>query len=351
MESKIWIVGLRNDERTTENISIALENSIWGMKNAGEHRNIKAGDSVIFLIGVSIKNIDDMRKNNIYADPDNIFPNYTNALLTDAFVGEFKFTVDSVLYGKITTDFFIDESEIWPPRITKKKDKKTGEDIIKENYYANRFKWILTHRSSDVLLTPAQTNIQFHSNIIRALRSKRLEQSSITDIEEASLLSLLTEVEYDSQDEDEYQRLVEKLPAITLKSGPIDAPQKLNANVSDKGRWSRKGSIAKSAIESANFYCEIDPTHKTFISRVTNNNFVEAHHLIPMEMQDKFNFSLDVPENILSLCPNCHSMFHHSHENDVKKLLGDVFNQRKNGLIDRGLSISLDELVGFYVKF
>ncbi|MGY3909629.1 HNH endonuclease [Aeromonas piscicola] len=350
MARKIWTVGLRNDERTAENIGIALDHSIWGMMNAGEHKNIKAGDAVIFLIGVSINNIDDMRKNPIYADPNNIFPNYKNELLIREFVEEFKFKVDTVLYGDVNTNFFIDNSEVWPPRVTKKNDKKTGEEITKENYYANRFKWTLTHQASDVLLTPTQTNIEFHSNVIKALRSKRLEQSTVTDIEETTLLSLLTEIEPSSPDEDEYQSLVEKLPAVPLKPGPIEVPQKLNANASEKGKWSRKGSMAKSALESANFDCEVDQTHKTFTSRVTNNNFVEAHHLIPMEMQDKIKFSLDVPENILSLCPNCHSMFHHSHVVDVINLLEYFFNQRKERLIERGINITLDELVGFYVK-
>lgn len=350
MTRKIWTVGLRNDERTAENIEIALEHSIWGMMNAGEHKNIKAGDAVIFLIGVSINNIDDMRKNPIYADPNNIFPNYKNELLSKEFIEEFKFKVDSVLYGDIDTNFFIDNTEVWPPRVTKKNNKKTEQEITKENYYANRFKWTLTHQASNVLLTSTQANIEFHSNVIKALRSKRLEQSTVTDIEEASLLSLLTEIECNSPDEEAYQNLVEKLPAVTLKPGPIDLPQKLNPNASEKGKWSRKGSIAKSAIESANFNCEVDQTHKTFTSRVTNNNFVEAHHLIPMEMQDKVKFSLDVPENILSLCPNCHSMFHHSHAVDVKKLLKHFFNQRKDSLMERGIKITIDELVKFYVK-
>lgn len=350
MERKIWTVGLRNDERTADNICIALDNAIWGMMNAGEHKNIKAGDSVIFLIGVSINNLSDMRKNPIYAAPNNVFPNYKNELLTREFVEAFTFRVDLVLYGDINTDFFIDESEVWPPRVTKRNDKKTGKEIIQENYYTNRFKWKVTHRASDVLLTPTHTNVEFHSNIIKALRSKRLEQSTVTDIEEASLLSLLTEIECNSPDEEEYQNLVEKLPAVTLKPGPIDLPQKLNPNASEKGKWSRKGSIAKNAIESANFNCEVDQTHKTFTSRVTNNNFVEAHHLIPMEMQDKVKFSLDVPENILSLCPNCHSMFHHSHAVDVKNLLKHFFNQRKDSLMERGINITIDELVKFYVK-
>lgn len=350
MTRKIWTVGLRNDERTADNIEIALEHSIWGMMNAGEHKNIKAGDAVIFLIGVSINNIDDMRKNPIFVDKNNFFPNYKNKLLSKEFIEEFEFKVDSVLYGDIDTNFFIDNTEVWPPRVKKKNNKKTGQEITKENYYANRFKWTLTHQASDVLLTSTQTNIEFHSNIIKALRSKRLEQSTVTGIEEASLISLLTEIEPSIPDEDEYQSLVEKLPAVSIKPGPIDVPQKLNSNASENGKWSRKGSIAKIALESANFDCEVDQTHKTFTSRVTNKNFVEAHHLIPMEMQDKIEFSLDVPENILSLCPNCHSMFHHSHTVDVRKLLKYFFNQRKDCLIGRGINITLDELVGFYVK-
>jgi 5-methylcytosine-specific restriction protein A len=33
---------------------------------------------------------------------------------------------------------------------------------------------------------------------------------------------------------------------------------------------------------------------------------MKAHHMIPMEYQDYFTYSIDVPENVISLCPNCH---------------------------------------------
>ncbi|MFE4354224.1 hypothetical protein [Peribacillus butanolivorans] len=48
-----------------------------------------------------------------------------------------------------------------------------------------------------------------------------------------------------------------------------------------KKKWKSNPSVAKEALELVNYRCEIDPFHETFISEVTGDNFVEAHHLIP----------------------------------------------------------------------
>lgn len=349
MDKRVWTVGLRNDETTEQNIGIALEHAIWGMKNAGIHKEIKTGDTVVFLIGVSIHNIEEMRENDVYSDPDNIFPNYKNELLTPNFVNLFEFQVDSILYGTITSDFFIDQTEVWPPRIDTRVDKKTGEELVKKNYFANRFKWTLTHQGQDKLLTVEESNFDFHANIIKALRSKRVEPCHIHSERLATLLSMLTEVQEELIDEEAYQGAIETAPTTIIPGGPIKAPQKAE-NSGASGKWPRKAGIAKNALESASFKCERDAEHKTFISRVTNENFVEAHHLVPMERQNDFDVSLDVPENILSLCPNCHSMFHHSHHADIIPLVSQFFDERKSALKERGIHIELEKLVGYYVK-
>ncbi|MGL4999965.1 MAG: HNH endonuclease [Cetobacterium sp.] len=50
------------------------------------------------------------------------------------------------------------------------------------------------------------------------------------------------------------------------------------------------------------------------MSGTTNKQYMEAHHLIPMNAQDSFKNSLDVLGNVVSLCPNCHRMIHHGDE-------------------------------------
>lgn len=348
MDCKTWTVALRNSDLSTRNIQIALDNAIWGMKNAGIHKNIKAGDKVVFLIGVSIDNIEDLRSDAIYSDPKNVFPNYKNEILSPSFVEKFKFKVDRVLFGTIVTDFFIDDSEVWPPKEDEKVDKKTGAKVIKKNYFANRFGWTLTHQTEDLLLAVNDSNLEFHSNVIKALRSKRVEPSNLSSIELDSILSKLSQINPVQITEEDYQNSIENAKPRSLKSGPQDVPNKSEGNGTSS--WKRLASVARLAIEHADFLCENDPDHLTFTSKKTERNFVEAHHLIPMEKQGEFDVSLDVPENILSLCPNCHRMFHHAQNEHLPELLSKFYEKRHKALKERAVHIDLNKLVEFYVS-
>lgn len=77
---------------------------------------------------------------------------------------------------------------------------------------------------------------------------------------------------------------------------------------------------------------------------------MEAHHLIPMSKQGTFEFDIDVPENILCLCPTCHRKFHLSRDIDKKILLSDALQKREEVLRERGLAIDIQGLQGMYFE-
>lgn len=112
--------------------------------------------------------------------------------------------------------------------------------------------------------------------------------------------------------------------------------------------WERNASIAKEAIALVNYCCEVDKSHITFKSSVTKENYVEAHHLIPINQQNKFKFSVDVPGNIIALCPNCHREIHHAENVNKKKLIKQLFDKRKKELEEFGLHINISELLELY---
>lgn len=72
---------------------------------------------------------------------------------------------------------------------------------------------------------------------------------------------------------------------------------------------SRDPRTGRRALQLANFQCELDSEHKTFISNTNLENYVEAHHLIPIKYyySDEFKYSIDNDANIVALCPNCHN--------------------------------------------
>lgn len=147
-------------------------------------------------------------------------------------------------------------------------------------------------------------------------------------------------------DEDSFQIEIQKGKRKELQSGAIQKKEKKQSSSSTS--WARDSNIAFTALDNANFQCENDPTHKTFISARTGKQFVEAHHLIPMEYQGDFAVSIDVPENIISLCPNCHRAFHNSEPSIQEGLITKFFALRSSSLEERGIYVSLDKLLKYY---
>ena len=96
----------------------------------------------------------------------------------------------------------------------------------------------------------------------------------------------------------------------------------------------------------AGFVCEIEVEHPTFIRKKSNEKYTEPHHLIPMAFSEKFDVSLDVEENIVSLCSNCHNQIHYGKDADV--LLTKLYEERKDVLLSVGIDITLKELLAMY---
>lgn len=65
-----------------------------------------------------------------------------------------------------------------------------------------------------------------------------------------------------------------------------------------------------------------------------------------MSKQDDFEFSLDVEENIISLCCNCHKQIHLGH--GFEGMLEALYNQRKDFLANAGIDIPLEDLISMY---
>ena len=77
--------------------------------------------------------------------------------------------------------------------------------------------------------------------------------------------------------------------------------------------------------------------------------YVEAHHLVPIGKQREFpNADLDVPENILVLCPLCHRKFHHAIYEPQAELIDRFLILKKEILKRRGIEITGEQLRKYY---
>jgi 5-methylcytosine-specific restriction enzyme A len=112
----------------------------------------------------------------------------------------------------------------------------------------------------------------------------------------------------------EYEKNQKKVnPRRITKKDIIDKAEKKPPYTLVKGRkvWKRNPAYATEAVMLADYLCEVDNNHKHFISKTTEQNYVEAHHLIPIRFQDKHEHSLDIHSNIVSVCVACHKQLHH----------------------------------------
>ena len=110
--------------------------------------------------------------------------------------------------------------------------------------------------------------------------------------------------------------------------------------------FKRNRHLVKQALEKSQYKCDIDRTHKTFITK-NNKPYMEAHHLIPLSSQELFNTSgLDSVANIVCICPNCHRNLHYG--KDIIPMLEKIYNERKQALEKSGITITFEELLELY---
>jgi 5-methylcytosine-specific restriction protein A len=113
-------------------------------------------------------------------------------------------------------------------------------------------------------------------------------------------------------------------------------------------RYPRNPAAAAQALQDAEFTCEADPSHGTFTSDATQQPYVEAHHLMPLSNPLGLAGNLDVPENIVALCPNCHRRVHLEEKVARITMLADLYSKRKLRLKAHNLDFGFPELLRAY---
>ncbi len=133
---------------------------------------------------------------------------------------------------------------------------------------------------------------------------------------------------------------IEKFDMPILPEQPVVIEQKV---------WKRSNILRIHVLTFANYKCEIDDSHKTFIAESTQKPYMEGHHAIPMKLQDKFTHSLDVYANIVCLCPICHRKIHYGMKDEKEPMLTKIYHDRADRLAESGLMMSkevFEEMAG-----
>ena len=140
-----------------------------------------------------------------------------------------------------------------------------------------------------------------------------------------------------------------RLPQSPSRKGQKKPIETIQSDTTNRIVPKRDPSVAVNALCIAHHKCEVNPNHQTFIRKRSSIPYMESHHLIPISRFRDFNYSLDVEENIVSLCPTCHRLLHHGKMADKEHILKILLQDRANGLRQCGIGITLDKLKEYYL--
>ncbi len=180
---------------------------------------------------------------------------------------------------------------------------------------------------------------QSHEDVLRHLRDALSEivgdkESEYELLEKEEINSIVDNIRNDAIPVSEWKATREPQEVTTSSKTGRQIPK-------------RKPECAVGALTHANFKCEYDDQHKTFI-RKNGNPYTEPHHLIPISKYRDFQFSVDIMQNIVSLCSHCHNLLHYGRFEDKKPILEKLYNERKEALKECGIEITLEQLEAYY---
>lgn len=139
---------------------------------------------------------------------------------------------------------------------------------------------------------------------------------------------------------------IENEAPLPFSLTPKNLPQTSTYTTSD--RILRDATVARDAKIRSGWKCEFNHEHRTFTHAITLQNYIEAHHLIPMFAQSDFLSSIDIDANIICLCPNCHRQIHHGTNTDKLTIVTKLYQQREHLFSQYQIDISLEKLLEYY---
>jgi hypothetical protein len=131
--------------------------------------------------------------------------------------------------------------------------------------------------------------------------------------------------------------------------GEAQEPQAMiTSGGTSKPKPKRDAQRAANALQNADYKCEFDETDRTFL-RKNGKPYTEPHHLIPISRYADFKYSVDVEENIVSLCSHCHNLLHYGRMVDKEKVLKKLYSDRIAMLKKADLNLTFDQLKSYYI--
>lgn len=106
----------------------------------------------------------------------------------------------------------------------------------------------------------------------------------------------------------------------------------------------RDRSIIQEVLNESHCTCFFNDIHESF-KNFNRYDHVEAHHIIPVNLNDSFDEELDCKENLIVLCPHCHKAIHYATNECKEELLQTILDNDENF---SKFNLSLDDLKEIY---
>lgn len=255
---------------------------------------------------------------------------------------QLRYDSNAALRDKLLSTFQASYNYIVEERARQIKSGKKRPHIVVPTHLAEFIDFKLGQNQYEVemVFSPSSKQLSTRALVIGTHRSgKSYITSSLFPREKFPMI----------EDEDlDFQRDVFK---SSTDDRPIEDKPKTKKSKSDmtlKAGYPRDPHISKKAINASQFCCEIDPNHQDFLSRSTGENYVEAHHLVPIGAYNDFDVSLDVEANIVALCNTCHRKMHYAYIEEVLPLVQKLFTIRKERLEKCGIKVDFERLCRYY---
>ena len=187
-------------------------------------------------------------------------------------------------------------------------------------------------------------------HIINEALKRELDPTVKTVLYDALSSFGIDEDDYSNDDAEEIEAFVAAQDGGAKHySGKKKLPQAMTTTGgSSKEKPKRDPQVAANALENANYKCEYDLTDRTFLRKKSRRPYTEPHHLIPISQYKDFSCSVDVEENIVSLCSHCHNLLHYGCAEERERVLYRLYQERIEGLKQSGLELSFDQLESYY---
>lgn len=137
----------------------------------------------------------------------------------------------------------------------------------------------------------------------------------------------------------EFKGIKEEIKILDIE---VPVNQKI---ILQQAQWKRSSIIKNQIIEAVNYECEIEKAHTTFTAKSTGKQYMEGHHAIPVNLQGKFDKSLDIYANVVCLCPTCHRLLHYGIASEKQNVLNRIYDERADRLAVSGIRVSYDEFM------